>query len=153
MMERRTESTVSDLLDAHRGECVECDGLGAVGDEVIRRLAVAPDVDVARLRAGVRSTLASELALRRDRLWWRRCTAVLAVAAIPLPFVLAWAAYAVQWIHHAIAAYLPVAAATLASASYFAALLLIIGATYAAIPVLLARREPPRAWGVAWETR
>jgi len=133
-------SDPKDLIRTHLRDCAECDDTPESAGVLARMLDGPPEVDVQRLSALTRSRLAPLLYAQRARVWRRHVAVGLVLAAIPLPFVLAMATLAAGWIYDIVAAVLPVSVATYAAGSYGAAVLLLIGLTYAAIPVLLAGR-------------
>jgi hypothetical protein len=66
----------------------------------------------------------------------------LAAALVPLPLVVGIDLWLLGWLYALVAAWLPTSVALYVVISYAATLLVLIGSTYAAIPLLLARPVP-----------
>lgn len=131
-----------DALSEHAGECAEC----AAADLAALRgrlEAGAPAVDVARLSRLAMARVAPELQARTRAVFWRRLARTLAAALVPLPVIAAVDVFALGWLYDLASTWLPNAVAGYLVVSYAASLLLLIGAAYAAIPLLLARYAPP----------
>jgi hypothetical protein len=127
----------------HARECEECRGSGAALaslDALLDADGVAPDAD--RLSRLVLASAAPLLAARAQAAFWRRLARTLAAALVPLPLVIAIDLWLLGWAYALIAAWLPTSLALYVVISYAATLLVLIGGTYAAIPLLLARPVP-----------
>lgn len=81
------------------------------------------------------------LAVRR---YWRQVAAVIVVALLPLPVVLAYDAVLLRLLHAAASSLLSSTLASYITFTYASTLLFLFAASYAAIPVLLARTMLPR---------
>lgn len=131
-----------DLVSRHWRDCVDCEGNASSFDRLRTLMSVAPEVDADRLSARVRVQLVPLLASQRARTWRRSVTAVLVLAVVPLPFVLAWGTILGHWLYALASAFLPPPLVGYALGTYGAGVVLLIGLTYAAIPLLLAGRVP-----------
>lgn len=129
----------------------ECDR--AVRAAIERQLAVPPTLDVAALSAMTRRRLQAVLAERRGRRWQQHVGIGLVVALTPLPFVLAWGTLLARWMVVVATAVLPAPLVHYAVGSYVAAVVLLIGLTYASIPLLLSGRIDPEPRPPQWNHR
>jgi hypothetical protein len=98
----------------------------------------APDPSALSRRVLART--APELAVRARTVYRRRLVRTLAVALLPLPFVLAAETLLLGWLWELAAAWLPSGVAVTLVGSYALALLVGLGLAYASIPLLLAPR-------------
>ena len=89
------------------------------------------------------------LAVHAKRAYRRRVAAALAAACVPLPLVVVYARSLLGWLHDGLALLLPAPLPEIAVASYAATTVLLVAATFAAVPVLveLAMRAPRAAHG------
>jgi hypothetical protein len=132
-------------LLAHAAECDEC---GAQRETIaaIERLLMTvppPALDAARLSQRVLTVAAPELARARGADWRRLAAGVLG-SLFPLPLVLALNALFVALLHTVLTLIGLPTVATYAVVSYAAGLVVVLGVTYAAIPVLVERSAGPR---------
>jgi len=141
----------ADLLFAgHRAECAEC---RATLGSLEKTSEALPQIDPVVLSAMTRQRLAPLLAERRSEVWQRQVAVGLVLALIPLPFVIAWDAVLLRWLYGAASELLPARVVGYALASYGAAMALLIGLTYASIPVWFARRVSGRTAKLEWNLR
>lgn len=131
-----------DVLSEHARECAECAGADLTALRA-RLAAGVPAVDAARLSQLAMARLAPELQARAWTVFRRRLVRTLAAALAPLPVIAAVDVLVLAWFYDLAAAWLPSAVAVYLVLSYAASLLVLIGAAYAAIPLLLARSVPP----------
>lgn len=134
------------MFASHLAECAECSADGDAIAAVERRLAAAspPAIDGAALSQRLLAAARPELARRISASYWQRFAAAVLGSLIPLPLVLALNALFVALLHTVLMAIgLPTIAAYLV-VSYGALLVFVLGATYAAIPVLVERSAGPR---------
>ena len=137
------------LLD-HASQCEEC-GAQREAIATIDRLlmnAPLPELDPARLSQRVLAMAAPELARMRG-VDWRRLAAGVLGSLIPLPLVLALNALFVALLHTILTLVGLPTIATYVVVSYAAGLVFVLGATYAAIPVLVERSAGPRLMPLA----
>lgn len=127
-------------LAVHVRECADCrdqampvEALSAVLDSG------ALAIDTGALSQHALARLAPELQRRADALFWRRLLRALAVALVPLPLVVIADLRLLAWLYDAAATWLPSGLVAYLVLSYAASLVVLIGSTYAAIPLLLAR--------------
>ena len=85
-----------------------------------------------------------EMARLASATFWRHVVRGVVLALLPLPLVLAYDAYVLRLAYDLISALLPSAIALYLVASYAAFVLFLCAATYAAIPLLVARGARPR---------
>ena len=90
-----------------------------------------------------------EMARLASAAFWRGVVRGVVLALLPLPLVLAYDAYVLRLAYELISALLPSAIALYLVASYAAFVLLLCAATYAAIPLLVARGARPRPFSPA----
>lgn len=130
---------------------LDCDPAALAAIE--RRLAVPPTMDVAALSGMTRQRLQPVLAEIRSRRWQQHVGVGLVVALAPLPFVLAWGTLLARWLLVVATAVLPTPLVHYAVGSYAAAVVLLIGLTYASIPLLLSGRIDPQRRPPQWNYR
>jgi predicted anti-sigma-YlaC factor YlaD len=134
-------------FDGHLSECEEC-RTNRVAIAMVARVlseSTMPPIDGAVLSRRVLAAVRPELARRARFMDWPRLAAAVLGSLIPLPLVLTGNALFLVLVHTVLTAIgLPVVA-TYAVASYAAGLVFVLGATYAAIPVLVERSAGPRA--------
>jgi hypothetical protein len=138
-MTERLESA----LEAHGRDCADCGAAPPPVDRLRRMLDTGGvAVDAAMLSRLALARLAPELAARARALFWRRVGRALGLALLPLPVVLALDALLLTGLYGLAAAWLPSGVATYVVLSYAVQFLVLIGAAYAAIPLLVARAAP-----------
>lgn len=144
-MSEMTHSEQHDALRAHAAECAECGAQGEAIATIDRLLlaAPAPMLDAAQLSQRVLMMAGPELARLRGADWRRLAAGVLG-SLIPLPLVLALNALFVALLHTILTLVGLPTIATYVVVSYAAGLVFVLGATYAAIPVLVERSAGPR---------
>lgn len=103
-----------------------------------------PDIDLASLSAQAFTVAQRALHAVALRRFWRQVVAVIAVALLPLPAILAYDAILLQLLHTAVSSVFSGTMATYLVFTYASALLFLFAASYAAIPVLMARTMLPR---------
>lgn len=133
-------------FDEHLSECEECRASSATLT-IVERLLVSttpPAIDSAVLSRRVLATLSPELARRARLVDWPRLAAAVLGSLIPLPLVLVLNALFLVLVHTLLTAVGLPAVATYLVASYAAGLVFVLGATYAAIPVLAERSAGTR---------
>jgi len=127
-------------LAEHARECDECAAAPLAFETIARSLAAyAVPLDVAELSRRVARHLQPELARLASVWFWRRLGRVIFAALLPLPLILLLDAYVLGVFYAWASTVLPAALATYLVISYAASQLLLFAATYAAIPLLLAR--------------
>lgn len=141
MIEKGRES-----LRQHAVECDACRAAPPPIDRIADLLdrsgdAVPQFTSASRRVVAAVGPLLQAMALRRYR---RQVAAAVAFALTPLPFILAYDAYLLRLLHAAASALLGWSLATYLVASHAACLLFLLAASYAAIPILLARGALPR---------
>lgn len=137
-------SAGAQALAAHVAQCDEC----RAAPPPLARLGalLAADtvaIDTAALSRRTLVRLQPELMRLAAPAWWRRVAVAVFLALLPLPVVLAYDAYLLRLLYGVVSALLPPMLATLLVLSYGAFLVLLFAATYAAIPVVLARHGAP----------
>lgn len=133
-------------FDEHLSECEECRAQRA-SIEVIDRVLVGatpPAIDSAVLSRRVLAAVRPELTRRARFVDWRRLAAAVVGSLIPLPLVLASNALFLALVHTLLTAVGLPTVASYVVMSYSAGLVFVLGATYAAIPVLVERSAGPR---------
>jgi hypothetical protein len=132
-------------LRDHAAECAECGAQGEAVAAIDRLLRAAPPpvLDAAQLSQRVLMMAGPELARLRGADWRRLAAGVLG-SLIPLPLVLALNALFVALLHTILTLVGLPTIATYVVVSYVAGLVFVLGATYAAIPVLVERSAGPR---------
>lgn len=133
--------------DAHVAACPRCRTELPAARAVARRLAadVVPPPSpalVPRVLAAAAPILALQ-ATRLSRAVWTRIARAVAVALVPLPLVLLVNWFVVRTIHGVLSAWLPEALSLYLVTQYVVLIALLLGLTYAAVPVLAARRLAP----------
>lgn len=130
------------------------DGASAGNGQVERMLAVALGVKEGSTEVGEwsRRTLHAARVVLADnarRAYRRRVAAVLAAACVPLPLIAMYARTVLGWMHDVLAFVLPAPLPDVAVASYAAVAVLLVSASYAAVPVLveITLRTPRAAHG------
>ncbi len=130
-------------LAAHVEACDACRLDTPAVDLIAARLAtVNVPIDAAALSQRTMLRLRPELQRCANAALWRRATIGVLLALLPLPAVLAYNVYLLHMAYDVLLALLPAAVVVYLVASEAALLVLLFAATYAAIPVLLARRTP-----------
>lgn len=144
MSESDPERALARRLGEHAEECGECRATPLPLGELARVLAQqVVAIDAVALSRRVAAALQPELARLASVWFWRRFGRGVLVALLPLPAIVALDAWLLSYVHEWAAAWLPEALATYLVVSYGALLVLLFAATYAAIPLALARE----AWG------
>ena len=141
----RRASDVERMLRADLAEA----GVEAAVERIVASVVTAsePDVDGRELSRVAIRRLGPELQRRTTAQFGRRVAAVLVPALLPLPFVWLIAGYALLSLHSLISTAVSPTLATYVVANYAAGAILLVAATYAAVPLLVARRE--RLWARA----
>jgi hypothetical protein len=133
-------------LAAHTRECDDCAAASSSLADVARVLAgYVVAVDAAELSRRVMASLQLELARLASAWFWRRLARVTVAALLPLPAVLFLDAYVLRVFYGWASGILPQALVAYLVVSYAALQLLLVAATYAAIPLVLARDAWARA--------
>ena len=131
-------------LRAHERECLQCSEQPLPLEEVARALHERGDwPDASALSARALMRVRPELAPLANAAWWRRVAVGMALAFIPLPFVLVYDGYVLGKAYTLASALLSERLAAYLVWSYGTTIVLLLAATYASIPVLLER--PPRS--------
>lgn len=126
----------------HMRECEECRHADLPARSLMAALdGDTPTVDVSSLSNRVLAASRPVLSRRASRLWWQRVALAAAVGSLPLPLVVAWDGYVLRSLYVLMSALLPTSVATYVVVTYGAILMLLLGATYAAIPLLTPRRD------------
>ncbi len=133
-------------LTDHVEECDSCRGASLPLDRIAGVLSTsAVELDVMTMSQRTAMRLGPELERRARVTLWRRAAAGLLWAVLPLPAVLLYNAYVLRVAYDAVSDLLPAVLVTYLLWSYAAFLILLFAATYAAIPICLARSAPRRA--------
>jgi hypothetical protein len=132
-------------LVAHAAECDACQAAPLP----MNRIAILLDAGDVRLDAAALSARAI-VRLRRElrvagSVSWRAVALVLLRVVLPLPAVAACDAYVLRMAYALGKTILPGPLVAYVVLSYGALLLLLFGLTYAAVPLLVARRQPADA--------
>ena len=136
-------------LAAHVEACDACRVDVPAVDRIAARLSAATvPIDAAALSQRTIVRLRPELQRCASGSLWRRAAGGVLLALLPLPAVLAYNVYLLRMAYDALLALLPAAVAVYLVGTEAALLVLLFAATYAAIPILLARGTPPL--GDAW---
>jgi hypothetical protein len=131
---------LDNALRAHMAECEDCRAdAGQVGQLALRLDANVVDLDASRLSCLALSAAAPELRARAQAAFWRRLMPVLGAALLPLPLLIAADWWLLARLYELIAAWLPSAVAAMVVFSYATSGLVLLGGSYAAIPLLVAR--------------
>lgn len=126
----------------HIRECEDCRHADLPAEALMAALEDdSPTVDASALSLRVLAASRPILSRRARRLWWQRVALAAAVGSLPLPLVLAWDGYVLRSLHVLMSTLLPTPVATYVVVTYGAILMLLLGATYAAIPLLTPRRD------------
>ncbi len=142
MSESRAER---DALVEHVEQCPDCQADPPPVLEITALLRQATvDVDAAKLSRRALARLRPELAADAAAALRRRVAAVVLLSLLPLPAVLAYDACWLRLAYGVARAILPASVAAVVVLGQAAFLLFLFSATYAAIPLLVARRELPR---------
>jgi len=129
-----------DALAAHARECDECRAESPALAQLRSLLdAGGAEPDAAPLTQHALASLIPALRVRAQAAFWRRLVRVLSVALLPLPLILAADVWLLGHVYALAAAWLPSTLALYIVISYALSALAVIGITYAAIPLLLAR--------------
>lgn len=130
----------------HAGDCDDCRSEPLPLAAIARGLAAyAVPLDVAALSRRVTAALRPELARLASAWFWQRLARATVAALLPLPLILLLDVFALRFVYDWASTILPAALATYLVVSYAAAQLLLFAATYAAIPLVLARDAWQRA--------
>ena len=133
-------------LAAHVAECDFCREGSLPLERISQLLSVcAVDVDLPAISQRTVTRLRPELERRARLTLWRRVAVGVLLAFLPLPAVLLYNAYVLRVAYDAVSELLPAALAAYLLLSYAAFLILVFAATYAAIPICMARSAPRRA--------
>jgi sirohydrochlorin ferrochelatase len=125
---------------AHVADCEVCRADPPPVERFIELLSgAAGEIDAAALSRATLVRLRTELERRTRTLLRRRVTAGVLRALLPLPLVWAYNAYCLRLVYDLVSVRLPAALAAYFVLSYAALLLLLFAATYAVIPIALAR--------------
>jgi hypothetical protein len=128
------------VLAAHARECEDCRASAPPLAELSSMLdANRAEVDAAALSQLALARVAPELRARADVTFWRRLVPALVAALLPLPVVLAADVWLLGRLYELAATWLPSSVAAYIVISYAASALVVVGAAYAAIPLLIAR--------------
>lgn len=100
------------------------------------------DLDAASLSSQAFAATRTALHAVAMRHFWRQVAAVIVLALVPLPVVLAYDAMLLRLLHAAASSLLSSQLASYIIFSYASFLLFLFAASYAAIPVLMARTMP-----------
>jgi len=134
-----------DRLQEHVDDCDSCRTQGLPLTQIDAFLAssrIELDATVLSRQAFAAAQVALQtVALRR---FWRQVVAVVVVALLPLPVVLAYDAVLLRLLHAAASWVLSGTMANYIIFLYASSLLFLFAASYAAIPVLMARSMLPR---------
>jgi anti-sigma factor RsiW len=142
----RLVTSAADTFATHLAECDECHANAASVARVEELLAAAPQpvIDTTALSQRLLAVARPELARFVAPPYWQRVAAAVLGGLLPLPFVVVVNVLFLAVFHALLtAAGLATVAAYLVM-SYAALLALIIGATYAAVPVLVERSAGAR---------
>ena len=130
----------AERLAQHAADCDECrEATPPLGDIVRTLSSYATSIDAAALSRRVLAALRPELTRLASIWFWRRLARGLLAALVPLPLIVLFDAYVLSNVYEWVSGLLPTVVATYLVASYGALLFLLFGATYAAIPLVLAR--------------
>jgi len=138
---------------SHVAECPDCAGDRALAARVARvedllATAAAPVVGPVvgkDLSHRVLVAAAPHLRAYARRAYARRVAVCLLIASLPLPAMVVYGEYVLGAIYSVLAKVLPATLAGWVVAGYGATAVLLLAATYAAIPVLVDDRAPARA--------
>ena len=137
--------TTTDAFTAHVRECDECRADPPPLPPIMDLLGTGgADIDPSAMSANALARMGPELARRGAAAFRRPVLAGVLLALVPLPAVLVYDAYILRAVYAVVGSLLSTGLATYVVVSYGAFLLLLISATYAAIPLLLARNTTPR---------
>jgi hypothetical protein len=139
-MSQTETKRISEAISAHVDSCEQCRAdvpetdrlLGALASERI-------GLDPAALSVRAMAHAAPDLAQRAQAAFRRQVGIILLLALVPLPGVLLWGAYVLRFAYEAVSSVLPAGFAAYLIISYALSALVILTASYAAIPVLLER--------------
>jgi len=132
------------VIEEHLRECDECarEGLpAALLNEQLRAATVPVDPNLLSRRAW--PALGAALAARAADNLRRRAARGVLLSLLPLAAVLAYDVWVLQVLHSFLDSIFPSQLATWIVVNYAAAIVLLLGATYAAIPLLVARQTAP----------
>ncbi len=133
-------------LAAHVEECDSCREAPPPLDRIASFLGPGGvEVDVTPMSQRTVMRLRPELERRARMALVRRVAAGVLLAVLPMPAVLLYNTYVLRIVYHAVSGFLPASFAAYLLLSYAAFLMLLFAATYAAIPICLARRAPRNA--------
>lgn len=131
----------------HVAACARCRVEAPLARAIARSLAAdvvtpPPPGLVPRVLAATAPILARH-ATRLSRAAWARIGRAVAVALVPLPLVLVVNWFVVRTVHAVLSAWLPEALSLYLVGQYVLLVALLLGLTYAAVPVMAARRFAP----------
>jgi hypothetical protein len=134
----------TDQLRRHVEECDECRSHPPAIDRIDRALASSRiAIDSSALSRLAMAAARPVLQASAMRLFWRQVAAVIVVALVPLPMIVAYDTVLLGLLHVAVSAVLPSAVAAYVVFMYASSLLFLFAVSYAAIPVLMARNAMP----------
>jgi len=132
-------------LREHTEECESCHQAPLPIDRIDAVLRASPlQIDVGAMSAQAFTAAQHTLHSMTLRSFWRQVAAVVVVALLPLPVIMAYDAFLLQLLHTAVSTLFSGPMATYIVFTYAASLLFLFAASYAAIPVLMARSMLPR---------
>lgn len=127
-------------LRAHERDCKDCSDRPLPLDDIVRALRTSDDLpDAVALSLRALQRIRPELAVLAHAAWWRRVAVGMALALIPLPFVLVFDGYVLSAAYDLTSTLLSPRLAAYLVWSYGATIVLLLAATYASIPVLIER--------------
>lgn len=144
--ERDLEHALARRLGDHAADCDECRTSPLPLADLARGLALQTvALDAAVLSRRVLAALQPELARLASNWFWRRFGRGVLAALVPLPAVVVFDVWLLSSVREWAAGVLPGALVTYLVVSYGSLLLLLFAATYAAIPLALAREAWSRS--------
>lgn len=146
MKRAENPTAMAEAVRAHASACEDCAGAPLPAEEigdVLGSYAVA--VDAASLSQKVVLCLRPELAAMAAAAFRRRAALALLAALVPLPAIALFDVWVLHSVYTLVCMLLPAAVAAYLVLTYASVLLLVLAATYAAIPLLIARALPARA--------
>jgi hypothetical protein len=137
--------SIADRLRSHADDCDQC----AREPLPLRQLATALETSLAPVDATAlsrRALIAAQPLLRAAaiRRFQRQVVAAVAVALLPLPAIVVYDTLLLAFLHQLASAFLPTAMAAYIVFLYASLLLFLFAASYAAIPIVMARNALPR---------
>ena len=132
-----------DRLREHADDCDDCRSRPLAIDRIDAVLAASRvDVDSAALSRHAFAAARPVLHTAAIPHFWRRVAAVVAVTLVPLPAILAYDTVLLRGLHMVASTLLPGTMATYVVFTYASMWLLLFAASYASIPILMARNQP-----------